>query len=52
MLSLTLPWGYAVLGDTVEWTVSPWLVAAAWVPAAITAAFGIGRRPAAQPATG
>ena len=30
--SLTLPWGYAVLGDTQTWSVSPWVMVAAYVP--------------------
>jgi len=30
--SLTLPWGYAALGDTVEWTVPPLLMVAAYLP--------------------
>ena len=38
VLSLTLPWGYAVLGDTVDWTVSPWLMGAAYAPALVALA--------------
>ena len=30
--SLTLPWGYAVLGDPAEWTVPPLLMVAAYLP--------------------
>jgi hypothetical protein len=30
--SLTLPWGYAVLGDVARWTTPAWVVAAAYVP--------------------
>ncbi len=30
--SLTIPWGYAVLGDVREWVVPAWVVAAAYVP--------------------
>ena len=30
--SLTLPWGYAVLGDTESWSVSPWLMLTAYAP--------------------
>ena len=30
--SLTLPWGYAVLADTQTWSVSPWVMVAAYVP--------------------
>ena len=32
MLSLTLPWGYTVLGDTVDWTVHPWVMVLAYAP--------------------
>ena len=31
-LSLTLPWGYAVLGDMVHWTVPTWVLTAAYAP--------------------
>jgi hypothetical protein len=30
--SLTLPWGYAVLADTVEWTVPTWVMVVAYAP--------------------
>ncbi|MCH8165450.1 MAG: hypothetical protein IH889_07570 [Planctomycetes bacterium] len=30
--SLTLPWGYVVLGDVVSWSVSPWVMVAAYLP--------------------
>ncbi|MCP3902997.1 MAG: DUF2029 domain-containing protein [Planctomycetes bacterium] len=30
--SLTLPWGYAALGDTAQWTVPPLLLVAAYLP--------------------
>jgi hypothetical protein len=32
ILSLTLPWGYAVLGDTLTWHAAPRVYAAAYVP--------------------
>jgi hypothetical protein len=32
LASLTLPWGYAVLGDPIAWTVPPWVMLAAYVP--------------------
>ncbi len=32
ILSLTLPWGYAVLGDTIDWSVPGWVYVAAYVP--------------------
>lgn len=32
LASLTLPWGYAVFGDPVEWEVSVWVYAAAYLP--------------------
>ncbi len=39
--SLTLPWGYAALGDTAGWSVPAWLPLAAWAPiwAALAAAW-------------
>lgn len=30
--SLTLPWGYVVLRDVVSWSVSPWVMVAAYLP--------------------
>jgi len=30
--SLTLPWGYAVLGDTVDWKIAPWVFVVAYLP--------------------
>jgi hypothetical protein len=41
VLSLTLPWGYAVLGDVVHWTISPWVHAAAYGPVFIALACDI-----------
>lgn len=32
ILSLTLPWGYAVLGDVAHWTVPAWIAVAAYAP--------------------
>ncbi len=33
--AFTIPWGYAVLGDPVDWTISPWIMVGAWTPVAI-----------------
>jgi len=30
--TLTIPWGYVVLGDVVRWTVSPWVMWLTYVP--------------------
>lgn len=32
VLSLTLPWGYVVLGDPATWSTPPWVYAAAYAP--------------------
>jgi len=39
VLSLTLPWGYAALGDTAEWTTPTWVYAAAYIPVYGAAAY-------------
>lgn len=38
VLSLTLPWGYMVLGDVVNWKVQSWVYAAAYVPVLVALA--------------
>lgn len=48
--SLTLPWGYAVLGDTIDWTTPAWLLPVAFAPvyAALAADFVAQRRRSAE----
>ncbi len=55
VLSLTLAWGYAVLGDTVEWTVPTWVMVCAYAPVAGALAWDVGRaatRPSRTPGGG
>jgi hypothetical protein len=52
VLSLTLPWGYAVLGDVVAWQAPWWVSLAAYTPVAAALAWEtvVQWRPAAGPA--
>ncbi len=51
--SLTLPWGYAVLGDVIDWSVPPAVMVAAYAPvyAALAVEVVWSRRRAAVPCT-
>ncbi|MHC4414351.1 MAG: glycosyltransferase 87 family protein [Planctomycetota bacterium] len=41
--SLTLPWGYVVLGDVVDWSVPGWVMIAAYVPIYAAVLAGLAR---------
>ena len=43
VLSLTLPLGYGVLRDTVEWTLPAWVMVSAYVPVYATIAWSCAR---------